>query len=116
MCRSINKPGGTGALPCGVPGVMKEGQVIVLGQVRRYHRALWGALLALFIAVLLSLHLTTAVSADVSVNIMNFKFDPTPLVIPVGTTVVWTNQDTAPHTATSDAGSAFTFDTGMLQK
>ncbi|MGI8690435.1 MAG: cupredoxin domain-containing protein [Thermomicrobiales bacterium] len=87
-----------------------------IGQVRRYHRALWGLFLALLIAGLLSIHLATAVSADVSVNIMNFKFDPTPLVIPVGTTVVWTNQDSAPHTATSDPGSAFVFDTGMLQK
>ncbi len=86
-----------------------------IGQVRRYHRALWGMLLALLIAGLLSIHLATAVSADVSVNIMNFKFDPTPLVIPVGTTVVWTNQDSAPHTATSDPGSAFVFDTGMLK-
>lgn len=73
-------------------------------------------LLALLIAGLLSVHLATAVSADVSVNIMNFKFDPTPLVIPVGTTVAWTNQDSAPHTATSDPGSAFVFDTGMLHK
>ncbi len=87
-----------------------------IGQVQRYHRALWGTLLALLIAGLLSVHLATAVSADVSVNIMNFKFDPTPLTIPVGTTVVWTNQDTAPHSATSDPGSAFTFDTGLLQK
>ncbi len=55
-------------------------------------------------------------AADVAVNIMNFKFDPTPLTVHVGTTVVWTNQDTAPHTATSDPGSAFMFDTGMLQK
>jgi len=87
-----------------------------IGQVRRYHRALWGTLLAFLIAGLLSIHLATAVSADVSVNIMNFKFDPTPLTIPVGTTVVWTNQDTAPHSATSDPGSAFTFDTCLLQK
>jgi plastocyanin len=87
-----------------------------IGQVRRYHRALWGLFLALLIAGLLSINLATAVSADVSVNIMNFKFDPTPLTIPVGTTVVWTNQDTAPHTATSDPGSAFVFDTGMMQK
>jgi plastocyanin len=55
-------------------------------------------------------------AADVAVTIMNFSFQPTPLTIPLGTTVVWTNQDTAPHTATSDPGSAFTFDTGMLQK
>ncbi|MDQ6604135.1 MAG: cupredoxin family copper-binding protein [Chloroflexota bacterium] len=87
-----------------------------IGQVRRYHRALWGTLLAFLIAGLLSIHLATAVSADVSVNIMNFKFDPTPLTIPVGTTVVWTNQDTAPHSATSDPGSTFTFDTGIMQK
>ncbi len=87
-----------------------------LGQVRRYHRALAGVLLALLIAGLMSVQFSTAVSADVSVNIMNFKFDPTPLTIPVGTTVAWTNQDTAPHTATSDPGSAFVFDTGRLQK
>jgi plastocyanin len=55
-------------------------------------------------------------AADVAVNIVNFTFNPSPLTIPVGTTVVWTNQDTAPHTATSDPGSAFTFDTGNLQK
>jgi len=52
-------------------------------------------------------------AADVAVTIMNFAFQPTPLTIPLGTTVVWTNQDTAPHTATSDPGSAFTFDTGL---
>jgi len=81
-------------------------------QVRRYHRALWGALLALLIAGLLSIQLATAVSADVSVNIMNFSFQPTPLTIPVGTTVVWTNRDAAPHTVTSDVAGIF--DTGTL--
>ena len=90
--------------------------MVTFGQVRRYHRALWATLLALLIAGLLSVHLATAVSADVSVNIMNFAFNPTPLTVPVGTTVVWTNQDTAPHTVSSDPGSAFTFDTGTLQK
>ncbi|MCA1669343.1 MAG: cupredoxin family copper-binding protein [Thermomicrobia bacterium] len=75
-----------------------------IGQMRRYHRALWGMLLALLIAGLLSIQLATAVSADVAVNIMNFSFQPTPLTIPVGTTVVWTNQDSAPHTVTSDTG------------
>ncbi|MHB8644416.1 MAG: cupredoxin domain-containing protein [Thermomicrobiales bacterium] len=75
-----------------------------IGQIRRYHRALWGMLLALVIAGLLSIQLATAVSADVSVNIMNFSFQPTPLTIPVGTTVVWTNQDSAGHTVTSDTG------------
>jgi len=53
-------------------------------------------------------------AADVSVTIMNFSFQPTPLTIPVGTTVVWTNQDPVMHTATSD--TAGVFDTGLLQK
>jgi plastocyanin len=55
-------------------------------------------------------------AADVAATIVNFTFQPNPLTVPLGTTVVWTNQDTAPHTASSDPGSAFTFDTGMLQK
>jgi plastocyanin len=85
-----------------------------LGQLRRYHRALVAVFMAILIAALVSIQLTTAVAADVTVNIVNFTFQPTPLTIPVGTTVIWTNQDTAPHTATSD--TAGIFDTGMLQK
>ena len=87
------------------------------GMVISRRRVVTAALLAVPLAGLSRFALDQDVqAADVSVNIMNFKFMPTPLTIPVGTTVVWTNQDTAPHTATSDPGSAFTFDTGMLQK
>ena len=32
-----------------------------------------------------------------SVSIKNFAFNPTPLNIKVGTTVTWTNNDSAPH-------------------
>jgi plastocyanin len=32
---------------------------------------------------------------------INFKFDPAELTIPVGTTVVWTNKDNVQHTVTS---------------
>lgn len=78
-------------------------------------RVVTAALLAVPLAGLGRLMLNEDVqAADVSVTIMNFKFDPTPLTIPVGTTVVWTNQDTAPHTATSDTKGVF--DTGLLQK
>jgi len=87
------------------------------GMVISRRRVVTAALLAVPLAGLGRLMLNEEVqAADVSVTIMNFKFDPTPLTIPVGTTVTWTNQDTAPHTATSDPGSAFVFDTGMLQK
>lgn len=41
------------------------------------------------------------------VSIKNFSFDPSPLTIKIGTTVTWINNDSAPHTVTSDTeGSA----------
>lgn len=49
-----------------------------------------------------------------TVTIQNFAFQPANLQVKVGTTVTWTNQDTAPHTVTfrdsSMTGSA------LLQK
>jgi plastocyanin len=60
---------------------------------------------------------------EVAVNIADFAFDPASLDIAAGTTVTWTNQDSAPHTATGDGGTfnsdrldqgasfSFTFDT-----
>ena len=45
------------------------------------------------------------------VKISNFAFDPSSLTVKVGTTVTWTNQDSAPHTITSDAGD---WDSGQL--
>jgi len=44
-----------------------------------------------------------------AVTIANFAFSPASLTVDTGTTVTWTNQDSAPHTATGD-----TFDTGEL--
>jgi plastocyanin len=41
---------------------------------------------------------------EVAVNIADFQFDPTSVDIPAGTTVTWTNQDSAPHTATGEGG------------
>ncbi len=45
------------------------------------------------------------------VKISNFAFDPASLTVPVGTTVKWTNQDSADHTVTADDKS---FDSGKL--
>jgi plastocyanin len=48
-----------------------------------------------------------------AVTIANFAFDPPTLDIETGTTVTWTNQDSATHTATGTGGE---FDTGNLDQ
>jgi plastocyanin len=40
----------------------------------------------------------------VNVSIMNFAFGPARLVVSPGTRIVWTNQDSDPHTVTSTTG------------
>jgi plastocyanin len=52
-----------------------------------------------------------APAGAVSVKILNFAFVPDTVVVKTGSTVTWTNEDTAPHTATDLAGS---FDSGNL--
>lgn len=47
------------------------------------------------------------------VEIVEFAYDPDPVVVAAGGKVIWQNEDTAPHTATADDGS---FDTGTLEK
>src|SRR5581483_1380489 len=55
-----------------------------------------------------------------SVTIKDFAFMPATITVAPGTTITWTNEDTAPHTATSgapgatDAGAAF--DSGRLDQ
>ncbi len=48
----------------------------------------------------------------VEVAIENFAFNPATVEISVGDTVMWTNFDSAPHTATGNEGE---FDSGTLQ-
>jgi len=45
-----------------------------------------------------------AAGGTVTVPMQNFAYQPQDLVIPVGTTVTWVNEDSAPHTVTSDEG------------
>lgn len=47
------------------------------------------------------------------VQIVEFSYEPDPVVVQAGGKVSWQNQDTAPHTATADDGS---FDTGTIEK
>jgi plastocyanin len=51
-----------------------------------------------------------AVSAG-KVAISNFKYAPAAITVKAGGTVTWTNGDSAPHTATAKANSAFNTDT-----
>src|SRR5215211_5073657 len=44
---------------------------------------------------------------ELTVPMANFIFNPQDVVVPVGTTVIWVNQDGAPHTATADDGKLF---------
>jgi plastocyanin len=56
----------------------------------------------------------SAPAAEASaVTIADFAFDPPTLTVKAGTTVTWTNQDSAPHTATQDGGG---FQSGTLDQ
>lgn len=48
-----------------------------------------------------------------AVMIRDFTYSPGNLVVPVGATIRWTNQDAAPHSATASDGS---WDTGLLSR
>jgi plastocyanin len=75
------------------------------------------ALVVLLVGMAAAPLLSRAMPADarqpetVSINIVDFAFDPVSIEVPVGTTVEWTNQGEAPHTVTADDGA---FDSGEL--
>ncbi|HET8955620.1 MAG TPA: cupredoxin family copper-binding protein [Solirubrobacterales bacterium] len=52
-------------------------------------------------------------SKSEKVEIVEFTYQPDPVVVQAGGKVIWQNQDAAPHTATADDGS---FDTGTIEK
>jgi plastocyanin len=52
-----------------------------------------------------------SVPVPVSVSISNFSFGAATLTVPKGTKVTWTNNDGAPHTASSDSGA---FESGSM--
>lgn len=58
-------------------------------------------------------HAVANAANDPGVTIANFAFSPGTTTVHVGDTVTWTNEDSAPHTATAKDGS---FDTGILTK
>lgn len=62
-----------------------------------------------FVAAALCIGIVTAAeptapaapAAGVQVGILNYKFDPETLTVPVGTTVTWVNHDEVPHSVMS---------------
>ena len=55
----------------------------------------------------------TPAAGEVEVVIQNFAFTPQRVTVAAGTTVRWSQKDSAAHTATSDKG---TFDSGNLSQ
>lgn len=58
---------------------------------------------------------STALAASQTVAIQGFAFSPATATINVGDTVTWMNQDSVPHTSTSDATPAV-WDSGVLSQ
>jgi len=51
-----------------------------------------------------AMRVASAADADgAEIKIDNFKFSPTPLTVPKGTTVTWVNQDDMPHSIVCQA-------------
>ncbi|MDD1684973.1 MAG: cupredoxin domain-containing protein [Methanoregula sp.] len=49
-----------------------------------------------------------------TITISNFAFSPATLTVKAGTTVTWTNEDSAPHTVVSDANAPVPFTSPSL--
>lgn len=52
-------------------------------------------------------------ASTVTVTVRDFAFSPATVEIPVGGTVVWRFEGAIPHTSTSGAGSALSWDSGV---
>ena len=57
---------------------------------------------------------STSGGAAAAVTIQNFAFTPQRLTVKAGTTVTWTNNDSAPHTVTSSDGISTSASTTSL--
>ena len=47
----------------------------------------------------------TSPTTEATVSIQNFSFNPPLLSVKIGTKITWVNNDTVPHTVTSDSGN-----------
>ena len=68
------------------------------------------SVIATIVAVLLGA--TPALAATETVTISDYTFTPVTLIVHSGDTVIWTNKDSIPHTATALDGKSF--DSGTI--
>lgn len=70
----------------------------------------WAPVLVLAFSLTISSHARPAIAGQnnsnktFQVKIDNFNFSPSPLTVPAGSTVTWTNQDDVPHNVVSAEG------------
>jgi plastocyanin len=55
------------------------------------------------------------IGGRVVINIKDLKFEPEKVKIPSGTTAIFTNNDTVPHSITKVSGPGADFDSGPVQ-
>lgn len=56
----------------------------------------------------------SATGVVAEVEIKDFSYIPDTITVPKGTTVIWTNRDTAPHTVTADSFESGTLNLGQM--
>jgi plastocyanin len=76
-------------------------------------RMVTAVIFALLLASFVAVARPSVRGAQVSVAIQDYSFTPATLTVPVGTTVLWTNEGQDTHTATSDSG---VWDSGAMAK
>ncbi|MGI8858308.1 MAG: cupredoxin domain-containing protein [Thermomicrobiales bacterium] len=76
-------------------------------------RIVTAVVFALLLASFITVARPSVQGAQVSVAIQDYNFTPATLTVPVGTTVLWTNQGQDTHTTTSDSGA---WDSGTMTK
>jgi plastocyanin len=74
-------------------------------------RIVTAVIFALLLASFVTVARPSVQGASVSVAIQDEKFTPATLTVPVGTTVLWTNEGMEPHTTTSDSSL---WDSGIM--
>lgn len=79
------------------------------GRVRVGARRLGAVLLTAFVSACGGPHASPPTTHRIAIR--GFLFDPAEVVVAVGDTVIWMNEDLLPHTATSAAGG---WDTGSI--